>query len=74
MAFEDVTMYDVDSSNVDAFGYDENEQVLYVRFRQGRLYWYAGVDSSVYDAFMMAPSKGKFVWQYLRGHYEYGEM
>jgi hypothetical protein len=74
MAYEDVVMYDVVSSNVSAFGYDADEMVLYVSFHNGSVYWYAGIDSSLYDSFMMAESKGKFVWAYLRGKYEYGRV
>ena len=41
-----IKMIKVDSSNVDEVGYDEAEQVLYVRFLTGALYIYKGV--SVY--------------------------
>ena len=42
-----IKMIKVDSSNVDEVGYDEAEQVLYVRFLTGALYIYKGV--SVYE-------------------------
>lgn len=74
MSFSDVEMIPVQSSHVSAFGYDPNEMILYVQFNNGSTYWYSGVDSSLYDAFMMAPSKGQFIWQYLRGQYEYGQL
>jgi hypothetical protein len=74
MSFDTTTMYPVNSSHVNAFGYDAGEMVLYVSFNNGTTYWYSGVDSSVYDSFMMADSKGKFIWQYLRGQYEYGQL
>ena len=38
MSIENVEMIDVSSSNVQSIGYDDNEQILYVRFLSGSLY------------------------------------
>ena len=94
------------SSNVYAYGYDPQTQILYVQFKagespkvwyerqnscSGETYWcgirphvpgpiYAygsrarPVPESVFNAMMMADSKGEFVWQYLRvcgSHHEH---
>lgn len=75
MAFEDVDMFEVESSNVESIGYDFEEMVLYVKFIKGpAIYWYSGIDNSLYENFLMSDSKGKFIWQYLRGQYEYGTL
>ena len=68
-------MYDVsDSSNVLAFGYDEANRDFYVKFLNGSTYIYKMVEPDILDLFFAAPSKGKFVWQYLRDRYEYSRI
>jgi hypothetical protein len=72
----EITMYPVDSSNVEAFGYDAEEQILAVRFlakgnNASTLYHYYEVEPQVYEEFMNAPSKGKFIWSHLRDKYDY---
>ncbi len=51
----------VDSSNVEAIGYDADAQELHVQFISGGTYVYFGVPSAIFDAFMLAPSKGSFL-------------
>lgn len=72
-----VSFVPVDSSNVESFGYDDENMVLWVRFlargnNPSSLYWYSGVEPDIYQAFFESPSKGRFVWSHLRGRYEYG--
>lgn len=67
-------MYQVTSSNVEEFGYDENERIFYVKFLNGSLYRYLDVEPDLLDLFFAAPSKGQFVWQYLRNRYEYSRI
>lgn len=80
---ENVAYIPVESSNVQDFGYDEDEGNLYVRFKPkstakstspGSCYVYYGVEPEIYQQFLMSPSKGKFVWQYLRDRYEYERL
>ena len=60
-----VDMEYVDSSNVEAVGYDEPAMELHVLFKGSpTVYVYQEVPQHVHEEFMMAPSKGKFV------HYE----
>jgi hypothetical protein len=73
------TMIPVESSNVSAFGYDDDKQILYVNFRgknneADRLYSYYDVEPDVYTAFMESDSKGQFVWQNLRNRYNYARL
>ena len=61
-------MISVVSSNVIAVGYKDNK--LYVDFASGR-YEYDNVPKEIYDNFLTAESKGKYMWKYVRGKYEY---
>lgn len=51
----------VDSSNIEAIGYDVDAQELHVRFLSGAVYIYYEVPQGVFDAFVSAPSKGSFL-------------
>lgn len=74
-------MVEVDSSNVHSIGYEFNPDspargTLKIRFLQskgrgnakgpGPLYHYAGVNPNVFEAFLQAASKGRFVWDRIR--------
>lgn len=74
MALENVSFYDVVSSNVSGIGYDSDEQRLYVRFNKGDLYYYDGVTYDVYEQMLAAESKGRFVHTDLKGRYPYGKI
>lgn len=71
-----------DSSNVQEFAYDYGNKHLWVRFlpsgrgafSEGSTYLYYDVEPDIYSAFLAAPSKGSFVWQFLRDRYEYERM
>ena len=51
-----VDMNYVDSSNIEAIGYDTDAQELHVRFLSGATYIYHGVPQETYDNLMAAPS------------------
>lgn len=68
-------MIRVISSNIAAVGYDAQSSVLFVRFHSGaRVYSYRGVPASVYRAFLAAPSKGRFLAQFVKGRYPYARV
>jgi hypothetical protein len=50
----------VESSNLEAVGYCRENNVLSVKFSSG-YYLYFGVPVSVYESFMKAESKGKYL-------------
>lgn len=50
-----------------AAGFDESRGVLTAVFRDGTFYNYYGVDRGVWDAFKVAPSKGRFILDNLDG-------
>lgn len=63
-----------DSSSIAAFAYEAEDQALYVRFQNGRTYRYAGVPSSLYEAFADADSKGSFFNSQVQGRFPYSQI
>lgn len=66
-----VDMVPVSSSNVDSIGYNEEQQVLYVRFLNGSLYIYKGVNAYEYDGLLNAPSVGSYLHRNIKNAYPY---
>ena len=58
-----------ESSSIAAFAYEAEDMALFVRFKNGRTYRYAGVPSSVFSAFTRADSKGNFFNAQVQGRY-----
>jgi hypothetical protein len=52
-------MIPVESSNLEAVGYDNNEARLVIGFKDGSAYEYYDVPQYVYDELIAADSKGK---------------
>lgn len=69
-----VEMNYVDSSNIEAIGYDNDAQELHVRFLSGTTYIYHGVPSEVYENLMSAPSKGSFLNREIKRVYEFTQQ
>ena len=61
----------VDSSNIEAIGYDENAQELHVQFLSGGYYVYHEVPREIFDNIMAAPSKGSYLNREIKGVYRY---
>jgi hypothetical protein len=61
----------VESSMVAAAGYDANLQVLIVLFNSGRAYQYLEVPQDVYEGFLAASSKGRYLLDHVIDHYPY---
>lgn len=64
-------MLKVESSNVVAIGYKDND--LYVDYKGGS-YVYNKVPKKVYDDLVKAESKGKFMWAEVKGKYDYKRL
>ena len=64
-------MHFVDSSNVEAIGYDPDTRELYVQFIKSGNYVYVDVEEWVYDEFLQAESKGQYLNQNIKGVYNY---
>jgi hypothetical protein len=57
------------SSAIDTVGYDDETQVLDVTFNSGQTYTFNGVPQEIFDAFIAAPSPGRFYHASIKGHY-----
>ena len=69
-----VEMQPVESSNIEAIGYDELEQALYVTFHSSGAYRYTGVSLETYNELMEAPSKGRYLAENIKGRYSYEKI
>ncbi|WP_394794972.1 KTSC domain-containing protein [Armatimonas sp.] len=56
-----MTLVTVDSSMLDAVGYDEEAQELEAVFASGKVYRYEGVPKEVYEELLASDSKGSFM-------------
>jgi hypothetical protein len=65
----------VDSSNIEAIGYDSEARELHVRFlKSGETYVYHDVEQWVFDAMMQADSKGSYLNRQIKGTYQYSKQ
>lgn len=70
-----ITMHYVDSSSIEAIGYNRDTQELHVRFlRSGATYAYFGVEEWVFDELRQAASKGGYLNDHIRGSYDYSRL
>ncbi len=68
---DNAKMEPVSSSNVESVGYDEENQILYVRFLSGLLYMYKNVNKPEYEALLSAPSIGSYLHRNIKNVYPY---
>lgn len=61
----------VDSSNIEAVGYDDETQELHVQFLSAGYYIYSDVPRKIFDDLMNAPSKGSFLNREVKGIYQF---
>lgn len=71
MDIDGVNMIQVSSSNVESVGYDDNNQILYIRFLDGSTYIYKGVSQYEFDGLLNAPSIGSYLHRNIRNVYPY---
>lgn len=65
----------VESGNLQAVGYDVEQQILYVEFKHGDTYQYFGVDGSIYEGLLNAGSKGTYLNQMVKkAGYQYSKL
>ncbi len=65
----------VDSSHIEAIGYDPGSQELHVRFlKSGETYVYFDVDEWVFQEFRQADSKGTYLNVNIKERYQYGKL
>jgi hypothetical protein len=64
-----VQLIPVQSSAVEAVGYDPPTRRLRIRFTSGREYDFCGVPESVYRGLISAPSKGAYYNDHIKDRY-----
>ncbi len=65
-------MHRVDSTSIEAIGYDRRTRELYVRFLEsGHTYVYRGVEDEIFEEFLSADSKGNYFNREIKGEYPY---
>ena len=64
-------MKNVDSSNIAAIGYDHELSELFVQYKNGMTYKYKEVPTNIYESFLKAKSKGKFMNEEVKPFYDY---
>ena len=62
----------VTSTNIASIGWEND--VLEVEFTSGGVYQYQGVPKDVYDGFMAAASKGKYLASSIKGAYPFTKV
>lgn len=70
----EITKNYINSSNVEAIGYDEDSQTVRVWFLNGSIYDYSGVNSVEYNALKVAPSVGSYLHRNFKGQYPYEKV
>ncbi len=61
----------VESTSITSVAYAAPTQILEVVFRRGTVYRYRSVPADVFDAFLVAPSKGRYFNANVRDRYEH---
>lgn len=64
----------VRSSNICSAGYDLHAEIMEVEFQNGSVYQYLSVPANVYDQFLQAPSKGKFLNTRVKGRFRFKQV
>jgi|WetSurMetagenome_2_1015567.scaffolds.fasta_scaffold577308_1 hypothetical protein len=64
-------MIHVSSSNIDSVGYDLQNHDVYVKFLNGSVYKYIGVEQHEYESLLHAASVGSYLNRYFKNVYSY---
>lgn len=62
----------VSSSSIKSVGYENG--TLAVEFTSGSVYWYTNVPEVVYQGFLNAESKGKYIHKNVIGYFSYQKV
>ena len=69
-----IPMQHVDSSNIEAVGYDEDSSLLVIEFKSGAVYEYEAVPKEVYEELMDAESVGKTFNRLVKTAYAFNKV
>ncbi|MCA9473825.1 MAG: KTSC domain-containing protein [Nitrospira sp.] len=65
----------VDSSNIEAIGYDPDNQELHVRFlKSGETYVYYSVEEWIFQEFLQSDSKGIYLNTNIKDRFQYSKL
>jgi len=67
-------MINLDSSNIASVGYNRQDAVLFVKFRNGGVYSYSKVPEKIFLEIQRAPSAGKFFFANIKGKFEFKKI
>lgn len=67
-------MQSVNSSDLSEVGYDADNNLLIVEFKNGNVYQYGLVPQEVFDGLISAESVGKYFNQFIKGNYSYSKI
>ena len=67
-------MHMVNSSNVEAVGYDAENGAIYVRFQGGGTYVYSGADQGTFDELLNADSVGSYFNRVIKPNYDCSKL
>lgn len=68
-------MHYVDSSNIEAVGYDPDSQQLYVQFlKSGATYVYYDIEEWIFQELMQADSKGTYLNNQIKPRYHCSKL
>ena len=69
-----MTWLPVESKMFTSVAYDEEKQILYLRFQSGDVYRYFEFPPEEYQAFLDAESRGRFFLAHVRDRFRYERM
>jgi hypothetical protein len=69
-----MTWLPVESKMFTSVAYDQETQVLYLRFQSGDVYRYFEFPAGQYQTFLNAESRGRFFLAHIRDHFRYERM
>lgn len=64
------TLSPCESTAISAYGYDDSEHTLYLTFKSGNTYAYAGVPPDVFSGLASAESIGRYYAANIKGRHE----
>lgn len=63
-----------ESSNILRFTYDQETQILMVEFKKSGVYQYYDVPDYIFEEMKVAPSKGQYLAQNVKGFFRYARL
>lgn len=64
----------VQSSNIVSVGYDADDSMLEIEFKEGKVYQFNNVPEHIYEEFMSASSHGVYFHENIKNKYSYTSL